>query len=226
MPSRTEQDCSRSLMNIGDKSSNSKLAPVGMAAALISPTGKAAITLAAPSIRLSVSSLSSPVPHAPRPGVCSRLLPRYEQCEGIFVPLLLLLRYLTPELWISPRWITTWRGGCAERRRKKHAMLCVWFCTSQVGTARGRRRLSQPSVSRGTLPHLHGLGAEPSELPPLETPPATTVTAAPFYRSVVRCSKCSAMLWTSPPSSFFCPSSPPYRGESAWLIAPSYGKRA
>ena len=45
MPSWTEQVCSRSLMNIGDKSSNSKLAPVGMAAALISPTGKAAITL-------------------------------------------------------------------------------------------------------------------------------------------------------------------------------------
>lgn len=170
MPSWTEQVCSRSLMNTGDKSSNSKLAPVGMAAAFFSATGKAAIMLAAPSIRLSVPSLPSPVPHAPRPG----MLKATATLRAVWRNLCSSLSQI-PELWISPLWITTRRGECVKRR-KKHAVLHAWFCSSQVGTARGRRR-SQPSVSQGTLPRLHGLGAEPSELPPLETPP---VTAVPF----------------------------------------------
>lgn len=55
----TKEVCSCSLMNIGDKSSNSKLAPVGMAAALFSPKGKPAITLAVPRVCLSVPSLPS-----------------------------------------------------------------------------------------------------------------------------------------------------------------------
>lgn len=69
MPSWTKEVCSCSLINIGDKSSNSKLAPMGMAAALFSPTGKPAITLAVPSIRFAVPSLLSPMPLAPGPGV-------------------------------------------------------------------------------------------------------------------------------------------------------------
>lgn len=68
MASWTKEVCSYSPMNIRDKSSNSKLAPVGMAAALFSPKGKPAITLAVPSVRLSAPALPSHrCPRAPHP---------------------------------------------------------------------------------------------------------------------------------------------------------------
>lgn len=64
MTSQTKEVCICSLMNIGDKSSNSKLAPVGMAAAIPSPKDKPAIMLAVPSVRLSVC-LSAPTTALP-----------------------------------------------------------------------------------------------------------------------------------------------------------------
>lgn len=75
-------------MNIGDKSSNSKLAPVGMAAAISSPKGKPAILLAVPSVCLSAHTTALP-PLPPCPPltdhqVYSRLLLCYEQLEKKF----------------------------------------------------------------------------------------------------------------------------------------------
>lgn len=91
MTSWTKEVCSCSLMNIGDKSSNSKLAPVGMAAAISSPKGKPAITLAVPSVCLSVPTTALPsLPPCPplTDQVCSRLLLCYAQLEKKFQPLL------------------------------------------------------------------------------------------------------------------------------------------
>lgn len=87
MTSWTKEVCSCSLMNIEDKSSSSKLAPVGMAAAISSPKGKPAITLAVPSVCLPapITALSSLPPCPPlMEQVYSRLLLCYAQLEKKF----------------------------------------------------------------------------------------------------------------------------------------------
>lgn len=150
-------------MNIRDKSRNSKLAPVGMAAALFSPKGKPAITLAVPSVHLSVPSLPSHhCPCAPHSwsrcvqGYCYIMCSLKKKSSSLFF---LLLRYLKPEVWVFSRWITKRRGGAGKKGRKKHGLLCAWLWSTWVGTAHGRR-LSQPSVSQGnafTSPQMRSI---------------------------------------------------------------------
>lgn len=80
--------------------------------------------------------------------MCSRLLLRYVQLEKIL------------QSFLSPAQVSEARGlslltldnkmerGLGEKGRKKHVLLCAWFCSTRAGSAHGRR-LSQPSVSQG-----------------------------------------------------------------------------
>lgn len=193
-------------MNIRDKSSNSKLAPVGTAAALFSPKGKPAITLAVPSVRLPAPALPSHrCPRAPHPwtgcaqGYCYVVRSLKNKSSS---PFLLLLRYPELELGALPRWGTKRRGGFGEGGRKKHVLLCAWFCSTWVGTAHGRR-LSQPSVSQGMLSCLPRPGAEPLEIPPRRAAPATNITAAPEacrIHCAWACRGLEALRWSPQPT--------------------------
>lgn len=71
MTSWTKEVCSCILMNIIDKNSNSKPAPVGMAGAISLPKGKPAIMLAVPSVCLFLpcTPTAAPVPPTHGPGV-------------------------------------------------------------------------------------------------------------------------------------------------------------
>lgn len=102
---------------------------MGMAAALFSPTGKPAITLAVPSIRFAVPSLLSPMPLAPGPGVLKATATLEAAWRNL--PLLPLS---CSGIWslssVSLCWITKWRGRHRERGRKKDALPRAWFCST------------------------------------------------------------------------------------------------